>query len=422
MNQLREFHIMKIKFWFNIFALIELFYSICASAEMKNSMVRAQVRSVNTAYTDLMLEERRFPEFQLGIGGSIVMVHGNIILGKADATFVKIDPRFWVFENNYLPAIATGEKGLSKSLRYTFQEVSPRVTDLVYDNGIYYVAYTRYSISDDFIYFEIAKIKPGDNSWKKIYQSPGLETPNYTMANGGRMGIRGEKLFFTVGDFGLDRIDGLASDIAPQNPDLPWGKVSYINLKDGTFHIYTLGHRNALGLVFLKDGTLLTTENGPQGGDEINIIKEGLNYGWPYESYGTNYGSFTQIRDNLPRDTSGNKYELPMYAFVPSVALGEIIQISGFHKKWADNLLVGSLKAMTLFHIKLNKNHVLFVEPINIGHRIRGLKQSGRYIYVLTDDNLIIKIFAYARPEDSIAKKMYKRVANKIKRVTEDLK
>ncbi len=321
-----------------------------------------------------------------------------------------------------MPALVTGEKELKKSKRYTYQEVLPRVVDLIYDKGMYYVTYTRYSDTDDFIYFVLAKIKPGDKSWTEIYQSPGLVSPNYTMGNGGRMAIKDEKLFFTVGDFGLDRMAGLTSDIAAQNPDLPWGKVNYINLKDGTEHLYTLGHRNALGLVFLKDGTLLSTENGPQGGDEINAIQAGLNYGWPYESYGTSYGGFTEIRDNLPRHRSGIKYESPMYAFLPSPALSEVIQISGFHKKWDDDLLVGSLKAMTLFHIKLKKDHVFFVEPINIGHRIRGLKQSGKCLYVLTDDNLIISIYAYARPEESIVKKMYKRVTNKIKRVNETLK
>jgi hypothetical protein len=402
------------KLWINTIVLIGAIF-FCITASAKTEMLKAESRLLKTAYLDFFLEERRFPEAQRGIGGAIAIVDGNIVLGKADATFVKINSKLWTYEKNYLPALVTGENDLKTSKRYKYRELLPRVEGLIFDNGIYYVTYTRYSSAQDLIYFVVAKIKSNDKSWTKIYESPGLIAPYYTLGLGGKMVVKKGMLFFTVGDFSLDRINGLISDVAAQNIDLPWGKVKYINLKDGTNHVYTIGHRNPLGLVLLKDGTLLATENGPQGGDEINVIKEGLNYGWPYESYGTNYGGFDEYKDKLPAPSRGIKYESPMYAFLPSPALSDVIQISGFNKKWDDDLLVGSLKAMSLFHIKLKGDRVIFVEPINIGYRIRSLKQFGKKLFILTDDGSIIKIDAASKY--SIDINMYEQVIAKIKRI-----
>jgi hypothetical protein len=296
---------MKIKFITHFYFYIGLiFFSLTATAKDENSMFMAKSNSVKTAYLDLILEERKFPEAQRGMGGAIAIVDGNIILGKADATFVKINLSSWNYKNNYLPALVTGENDLKKSKRYKLQELMPRIEDLIYSEGIYYVTYTRYSNRDDLIYFVVAKIELGDKGWTKIYETPGLVAPYFTLGVGGKMALNNGKLYFTVGDFSLDRINGLSTDIAAQNVNLPWGKICYIDLSDNKFHLYSIGHRNPLGLVFINDGALVSTENGPQGGDEINVIKDGLNYGWPYESYGTKYGGFAEYKDDLPSPSS----------------------------------------------------------------------------------------------------------------------
>ena len=374
-------------------------------------MFKAEFKTLKTAYINLNIEERKFVNARLGIagGGAITIVGGDIVLGSADAKFFKINPISWEYKNHYLPALLTGKNDLKKSKRYKLQELLPRVEDLIYYRGIYYVTYTRYSNVDDFIYFVVAKIKPGEKAWTKIYETPGLVAPYYTLGVGGKMAIKEGKLFFTVGDFSLDRINGLASDISAQNLDLPWGKVNYINLQDGTKHVYSIGHRNPLGLVFLKDGKLISTENGPQGGDEINIIKKGFNYGWPYKSYGTKYGSFDQYSKSLPIQRNNIQYESPIYAFIPSVALTDIEQVAGFNEKWNDDLLVGSLKAMTLFHVKLEGNNIIFVEPIFIGRRIRSLAQFEGNFYLLTDSGSIMKIST-----ESPVSRLYKKTINKL--------
>jgi len=70
-----------------------------------------------------------------------------------------------------------------------------------------------------------------------------------------------------------------------------YGKTILIHLDDGTSEIYSLGHRNPQGLYVTPEGAIWSTEHGPQGGDELNLIVRGANYGWPLVTYGTDYGS-----------------------------------------------------------------------------------------------------------------------------------
>lgn len=369
--------------------LLVIFFSI--SIDASHSQGKSP-EIINTAYLNLRITELKFPTPQRGQGGAIAVVDNNIILGRSENSFAKLNTETMQYEENFLPPLLTGEGDLKQSRRYTHQELLPRVEDVIFNNGTYYVSYTIYSKSEDFIYFVISKIDAAKRDfWIPIYKSPGLNAPYYTMGRGGKMAMRGMKLFFSVGDFSLDRVNGLDSDIAPQNPALPWGKVNYINLQDGSFHPYTLGHRNPQGLVFLQDGRLLAAEHGPQGGDELNILVEGGNYGWPFESFGTVYGSFIEYKDKLPKPVKSN-FLKPIYAFVPSPAITQVIQVADFDPKWKGDLLIGSLKAQTIFHMRMDGDHVVYCEPINIGHRIRDLKQLGNAFYVLTDQGSILKI------------------------------
>ncbi len=373
--------------------VLSIFFAIYAKHSYAlPTLLKTKSETVPTAYLNLMITEYKFGKDQRGHGGAIAIVDGNIILGRSENTFAKINPQTWEYKDNFLPALETGEKFLKDSKRYQYKELLPRIEDLIYYHNAYYVTYTRYSKAEDLIYFVIAKIKTTDKNWTTVYQSPGLLAPYYTLGVGGRMAVKNNRLYFTVGDFSLDRINGLSSDVAPQNPKLPWGKINYIDMHDGKFHPYTLGHRNPLGLIFLGDGTLLSSENGPQGGDELNIIELNKNYGWPYESYGTTYGSFKRYKDQLPAPPKNLRFNKPIYAFVPSPAISDMIQISGFDPNWNNDILLGSLKANTLFHIRLEEKKVMFVEPIFINYRIRGLKQAENKFYVLTDNGSILEL------------------------------
>ena len=77
-----------------------------------------------------------------------------------------------------------------------------------------------------------------------------------------------------------------------QDMNSKMGKVLEIDLNTRDVKIISLGHRNPEGLIVTTDGTLLSTEHGPAGGDELNVIVEGANYGWPIVTFGTDYGSY----------------------------------------------------------------------------------------------------------------------------------
>jgi hypothetical protein len=406
----------KLKIGNHLFATLIPLFGLYFDLAFGSSLLKEkEYKQIITAYTKLAIEERIFnePQQQKVGGGALVALKDYLVLGKADKTFSRINIRNWEYEDDFLPPIETGEN-LNKSIRYKHRELSPRIEGLLYSNGIFYVSYTRYDVEKDLIHFVIAKIRKSEKKWTTIYDSPGLNAPYFTLGLGGKLAITGNRLYFTCGDFSLDRINGLSSDVASQNINLPWGKINYIDLDSGKFHVYTSGHRNPLGLVILQNGLMLATENGPQGGDEINIISEGKNYGWPYKSFGTHYGSFDEYGDALPASKKmAGQLEDPIYVFVPSPALSDIIQISNFHKKWDDNLLLGSLKAKSLFHVKLDKKRIIFVEQIPINYRIRSLVQNNNSFFIYTDEGSILKVNAI--PEDFEIKKNLKKYLNKIR-------
>ena len=94
-------------------------------------------------------------------------------------------------------------------------------------------------------------------------------------------------LMLTVGDFGIDNHREIKETIYPTDPNVDYGKILAIDPDTGAARILTMGNRNPQGLTVAADGTIWSTEHGPAGGDELNLIREGANYGWPHVSYGS---------------------------------------------------------------------------------------------------------------------------------------
>ena len=158
----------------------------------------------------------------------------------------------------------------------------------------------------------------------------------------------------------------------PQEDSSIFGKILFINFESTKYKIFSKGHRNIQGL-FVKDGLILSTEHGPKGGDEINKILFGKNYGWPIASYGKKYFSNNFYKHN--HYSLG--FKEPIYSYVPSIGISEIIEIPAeFYKNFENNYLVSSLNGKHLHRIKFDQNFdkVIFDEKIFIGSRIRDLK------------------------------------------------
>ena len=207
---------------------------------------------------------------------------------------------------------------------------------------------------------------------------------------GGRMALLDpQTLLLTVGDFGFD---GVASSATPsQDPANSYGKTIAINIADGQATLFTLGHRNPQGLFVDQSGTVWSTEHGPQGGDELNQLVRGKNYGWPYATYGTDYGSFSWP---LNKPEAAQTYQKPVFSWVPSIGVSNLLVVNGeLFPQWRGDLLIGSLRAQTLFRARVRDGHIAYLEPIELGSRIRDLIEGhdGR-IVILTDADLLDSI------------------------------
>jgi cytochrome c2 len=328
-------------------------------------------------------------------GGAFIPHNGAIFYATSSGVFWEINPKSISLRKNILPSLDLGHSTFPRSKNITYRETFPRLCDITLSNGTFYVSYNKYHSGIDRVRFEIASLNPKEASpnWEVIYTSPFLDVPYYTIGDGGKLLVSDGYLYFTLGDYSLDRQNNLPSDFAAQNGALPWGKVNRLDLNDLRHSIYSLGHRNQQGLMKLNGGAMLATEHGPRGGDEINLIEPGKNYGWPYVSLGSLYGQFGQILPETQRaESSRNEFENPLYAFLPSVAPTQIIEITAFDPAWEGNLVMASLKAMSLYRIGLNGKNVKYIEPIYIGQRIRDIKQVAEVLFLLTDNGQFLEI------------------------------
>ena len=193
-------------------------------------------------------------------------------------------------------------------------------------------------------------------------------------------------------------------DVNPQRLDRDAGKIHRIN-SDGSIPednpfvaqkganptIYSYGHRNPQGMAKHPiTGDIWTHEHGPKGGDEINIIQKGANYGWPVISYGVNYSgsSFTEL-------TEKEGMQQPAWYWVPSIAPSGMTFVSGdIYPDWKGKIIVGSLKFAYLVALELDGDKVIGQEILFPGiGRVRNVKQgTDGYIYVSTDGAGIFKI------------------------------
>ena len=160
----------------------------------------------------------------------------------------------------------------------------------------------------------------------------------------------------------------------------------FVGQADKQAEIYSYGHRNIQGAALNPStGKIWTHEHGPQGGDEINIINAGKNYGWPVITYGKEYGSGEDIGDG----THKKGMQQPLYFWVPSIAPSGMAFYDGDKfPAWQDNLFVGSLKFQLLVRLELDGTRIVNEQRLlkNKLGRIRDVETGpDGFIYLLTD-------------------------------------
>lgn len=216
-------------------------------------------------------------------------------------------------------------------------------------------------------------------------------------------------VFFGIGERG----------IGPRSQDLdrPNGKVYRVN-EDGTIPsdnpfvgkakygaIWSFGHRNPQGLVFDLHGNLWDTEHGPRGGDELNLIEKGRNYGWPLVSYGINYNGMplvTPWADVTRGQAEGKDIAMPVDRWLPSIgACGLDVVHDGMFAAWKGDLLAGGLSGANVDRVRLKKGEkgweVAEREEVLFGMgRVRDVRcaPDGSIYVVLNGPDRIIRLVA----------------------------
>jgi cytochrome c2 len=238
----------------------------------------------------------------------------------------------------------------------------------------------------------IDEVSASGDDWIVLYRTQpclSFKTRHSAMEGhmaGGRMAFRApNEVIFTSGDFHLDgmRSEGLR---LAQNQEAEYGKVISVDIETGSSRILSSGHRNPQGITIDSDGDIMVTEHGPSGGDELNLIVDGANYGWPKESFGISYSG-----QPMPGAVSFGRhetFEAPQLSWVPSIAVSGLTEISGFHSAWDGDLLASSFaNGGAINRIRRQNGRVIYSESITIGSRVRYVHQHTNGQIVLWTDN-----------------------------------
>ncbi len=252
----------------------------------------------------------------------------------------------------------------------------------------------------------IRELTATQDDWEVLFEtSPCLEfNPTRELIvgymAGGRVAFKAPDLLY-MGSGEYHREGFYRPDSGIQDDDSDYGKTIEINLSTGEARHFSKGHRNLQGVVVDLDGQLWTTEHGMRGGDELNRIVDGQNYGWPLENLGTLYSG-------IPAPTEGAPgrhivHEPPVYAWLPSAAVSSLAVVDGFHETWDGDLLIGSLRGKTLFRARIRDERLVFLEPIDIGQRIRDVMQVAPDKLALMLDSNELVIFTIEERKDPLA-------------------
>ncbi len=236
------------------------------------------------------------------------------------------------------------------------------------------------------------------NSWQELLVTKSATTKSRHFGSRIAFDTNGH-VFFGVGDRGVrdnaQNMTNHAGSIMRLNLD---GSVPIDNpySKNKKFlpEVWSVGHRNPQGLAFDKStDRLWEIEHGPRGGDEINLIHAGVNYGWPVISYGKEYWGPIAVGEGTHRDDMAQ----PIQIYTPSIAPGSILFYSGKAlPEWQGNLFSGALKLRHINRIVLSKQGKVIKEERlfeDLDERIRALSQSPQgWIYFSTDSGKIFRL------------------------------
>tara|TARA_B110000483_G_scaffold132148_1_gene158067 strand:+ start:409 stop:1662 length:1254 start_codon:yes stop_codon:yes gene_type:complete len=350
-------------------------------------------KQLNNDYNTKFLPETQFvnlsfKKIKTNIQNSNISGYANFLKTKTSTFYIDTykDNLFLFYKNgeSYFSNIdGINESGLNlNKIKNDLKNIS--ISDILINNSKIYVTgslkidencnkFTVYESNIDIKIFEFTE----------IFQDPNC----YGFIQGGRVQYYPKDnsiLVGTAADILKNQIDQ-----KPQDVNSLMGKIIKINLDNvRDYEIYSSGHRNIIGM-YANEDVILATENGPRGGDEINLIKKGKNYGWPISSYGEKYKDSNQEEPFYKKNHSDFGYKEPIYSFVPSIGISEIIKIeNNFTKQWTNNFLIASLFSRHIYRVSFDKKYlkVKYIEKIYIGERIRDMKYYDNLIFLALEE------------------------------------
>lgn len=287
----------------------------------------------------------------------------------------------------------SSDESSSKQLVYC-KELSG-VKDSLLIGKTLYVAYTAWDEVTNGVRLAVSEfavdVENSEISFdREIYISrPAIKEPILGHQVGGKLAL-GENertLYLSLGDFSKpDRVQDKTTSL---------GKVMRIDLQRLNAEVYATGFRSPSGGLFYdrESNELWLTDHGPRGGDEINLIKRGKNYGWPIVSYGTIYE-----RDGMS-GYYGNKFnsheghEKPLMTFVPSIGIGPLAKYpkTGRNDFWDDDFFVAGMGNTTLYRVRREGTTLVYAEPVLSDYRIRAIQiDANGTFYLKTDHNQLL--------------------------------
>jgi glucose/arabinose dehydrogenase len=221
----------------------------------------------------------------------------------------------------------------------------------------------------------------------KVFRStPCVPPAAIQHASGKLVRLSATRAYVTLGDLGYPRI----------NDRRARGQLgSVLRIAEGRRAVrISQGHRNGQGLTLDRLGRLWETEHGPAGGDELNRIRRGRDYGWPFVTLGRPYGTRDYVMPTRTGTHAG--YAKPRTAWVPSVATSELVQVPRTWTGWTTgvggDLLMGTLKDQSFWRIRIDDaGRVTARERLEVGHRIRDIDlRRGGSVVATTDDGTLL--------------------------------
>ncbi len=245
-------------------------------------------------------------------------------------------------------------------------------------------------------------------AWRTVLQTepclpPGLDrnTLGGNQAGGRIVPAPDGGLLLTTGDYEFDGIGRKVPAVSQLN-DSDYGRVLHIDLRGGEATEVSRGHRNPQALAFDATGRIWMAEHAAMGGDELSLIEPGKNYGWPVVTLGVFYTQAENDTKVWPGNAPGRHdlFELPRYAWLPSVAPSAMALARGLGPRWDGDLVVATLGFGGLRRLRLAGDRVIYDEPIRLDRRIRDIAITGGRIYLLFDDGVLGQMTPHEMRDD----------------------